>query len=134
MRNSKMYLLIGIALMIGACGTGKNSNTTKSTNTITDGMTADNRMNTSLLDQISRLRGVTLRGGVPVFSKGTNSVSGSVEPLYVVNGYTVGNSFSSVIDLVNPVDVESIKAVDGSAASFYGSRGANGVIVIKTKS
>ena len=84
-----MFLLFSIAFLIGACGTSKNSKSTKNTTTITDGMTSDNRMNTSLLDQISRLRGVTLRGGVPVFSKGTNSVSGRVEPLDVANGVII---------------------------------------------
>lgn len=53
-------------------------------------------------------------------------MSGSLEPLYIVNDYTTGNSFNSVNDLLNPVDIESSKAVQGADASFYGSRGAKG--------
>jgi len=130
MRKFKLlpFLVLG---MIMSCGTAKNNS--ESTQANAEGLTTENRMNTSLLNQIRRLPGVTLQQGVPVFSKSANSLTGTAQPLYVVNGQTLDNSFASVKNIVSPVDVESIKAIKGSDASIYGSRGANGVIVIKTK-
>ncbi len=132
MRKSNILIAIIFIGLLASCGTAKSTSTGVKESTA-DGITSENRANTSLLNQIRRLKGVTLQGGIPVFSKSANSITGTAEPLYVVNDYTVGNSFSSVKDIVNPVDVESIKAIQGADASFYGSRGGNGVIVIKTK-
>ena len=128
-KSNNLVAFIFIGLLV-SCGTAKSTAPRESN---TDGITSENRLNTSLLNQIRRLKGITLQGGVPVFSKSANSLTGSAEPLYVVNGYTLDNSFASVKNIVNPVDVESIKAIQGADASFYGSRGGNGVIVIKTK-
>ncbi|MDM9630081.1 TonB-dependent receptor plug domain-containing protein [Robiginitalea aurantiaca] len=87
-----------------------------------------------LVTRIQKLPGVTLRGGVPVFIKNSNTTSGRPPyPLYVVDGLIVGNSFRSVENIVQPVDVADIKALTGSNASVYGTRGANGVIEITTK-
>lgn len=87
-----------------------------------------------LVTRIQKLPGVTLRGGVPVFIKNSNSTTGQPPyPLYVVDGLVVGNSFRSVENIVQAVDVEDVKALTGSNASIYGARGANGVIEITTK-
>lgn len=57
-------------------------------------------------------------------------MNGSADPLYVVDGVQVGTS----IDFLNPNDVESIEILkDASATAIYGTRGANGVIMITTK-
>lgn len=96
---------------------------------------AQNQAVLPLLTQIRRLPGITVQFGVPVFVKGNNSIQDGArsEPLYVVDGIAVGNSFQMVQDIVQPVDVKSIKALSGADASFYGSRGASGVIVITTR-
>lgn len=75
--------------------------------------------------------------------RGTNSISAGSQPLYVIDGipvtdgdYTAGNlgsNFNALSDL-NPNDIESIQILkDAAAASIYGSRGANGVVLITTK-
>ena len=88
-----------------------------------------------LVNRIQKMPGVTLRGGVPVFIKNASSTTGRPPyPLYVVDGLIVGNSFRTVENIVQPVDVKEIKALTGSDASIYGARGANGVIEITTKS
>src|SRR5210317_2175323 len=87
-----------------------------------------------LVTRIQKLPGVTLRGGVPVFIKNSSSTGGRPPlPLYVVDGMVIGNSFRTVENIVQPVDVKSIRALTGSDAAFYGARGANGVIEITTK-
>ena len=61
--------------------------------------------------------------------RGDNSIIGSNEPLYVVDGMALGG-----IDNLNPSDIASISILkDASSTAIYGSRAANGVVVITTK-
>lgn len=63
--------------------------------------------------------------------RGTRSISATNEPLYVVDG--VMDAVDSMND-INPNDIESIQVLkDASSTAIYGSRGANGVILITTK-
>lgn len=62
--------------------------------------------------------------------RGVGSVTAGNEPLYIVDGVPMENGLSSV----NSNDIESLEVLkDASAAAIYGSRGANGVIIITTK-
>ncbi|MDR0814263.1 MAG: SusC/RagA family TonB-linked outer membrane protein, partial [Bacteroidales bacterium] len=62
--------------------------------------------------------------------RGTNSIGASNDPLYVVDGM----SLESLSGQLNPDDIQSIEILkDASATAIYGSRGANGVIMITTK-
>lgn len=73
--------------------------------------------------------------------RGTNSISLSSSPLYVIDGIPVysgdGSSTSAsanVLSSINPEDIESIDiAKDAAAAAIYGSRAANGVVFVTTK-
>lgn len=67
-------------------------------------------------------------GGSPnVFVRGINSLS-NANPLYIIDGLFVDN-----MDYVNPKDIEDISVLkDAAAAAIYGSRAANGVVLIKT--
>lgn len=68
-------------------------------------------------------------GGVRIRIRGSNSINGSNDPLYVVDGF-VGAEFFAI----NPDDIESIQVLkDAAATAIYGSRGANGVILVTTK-
>jgi TonB-linked SusC/RagA family outer membrane protein len=70
-------------------------------------------------------------GGMNIRIRGGNSIQGGNEPLYVIDGYPLYNENGPGI---NPNDVESMEILkDASAAAIYGSRGANGVIIITTK-
>jgi len=61
--------------------------------------------------------------------RGTNSIAGSNDPLYVIDGYIGGN-----IESISPEDIESLEILkDASATAIYGSRGSNGVVLITTK-
>jgi len=87
-------------------------------------------------------------GGTRVVIRGNNSLNGNNQPLYVVDGVPIDNSSLatagrgefSVPDLgngisdINSDDIESISVLKGpNAAALYGSRAANGVIIITTK-
>lgn len=66
-----------------------------------------------------------------VVIRGQATISGSVSPLYVVDGIAVE---SGVFMTMNPGDFESVSVLkDANATALYGSRGANGVILITTK-
>lgn len=95
--------------------------------------------NSNVLQGISgRASGVQVRQasgapgpGMSVRIRGGNSIQGSNEPLYVIDGFPVTGSNPTQL---NPADVESIEILkDASATAIYGSRGANGVVLITTK-
>jgi TonB-linked SusC/RagA family outer membrane protein len=97
-------------------------------------------------------------GSISVRVRGTNSINGSSEPLYIIDGIQVDASIVSPsasvsvatgvtlskddkssagvspLNSINPNDIESIEVLkDASAAAIYGSRAANGVVIITTK-
>lgn len=98
-------------------------------------------------------------GNVNVLVRGVSSITGGSQPLYVVDGYPIGSggsnsdmsnfgtgTYSSAgmanntqnrvnpLSSINPSDIESIEILkDASATAIYGSRGANGVVIITTK-
>ena len=88
--------------------------------------------------------------GIDIRIRGTNSVRSNNNPLFVVDGIplsgaatspTSGNTglgtstTSNPLSFLNPSDIESISILkDASATAIYGSRGANGVVIITTKS
>ncbi len=71
-------------------------------------------------------------GGLLVRIRGAASAYG--EPLYVIDGVAIEPGPSGSLSGINAADIESIKVLkDAAETSMYGSRGANGVIIIKTK-
>jgi TonB-dependent SusC/RagA subfamily outer membrane receptor len=76
----------------------------------------------------------TADGGIAVRIRGTTSLYGSNDPLYIVDGLPIQPGPNGSLTGINPHDIESIKVLkDAADTAIYGSRGANGVIVIKTK-
>lgn len=92
-------------------------------------------------------------GGINIEVRGVSSISGSTQPLYVIDGVPLeapdmnlngssnisglfGNNLTAnPLTMLNPNDIENIEILkDAAATSLYGSRGANGVVVITTKS
>ncbi|MBO9637581.1 MAG: TonB-dependent receptor [Siphonobacter aquaeclarae] len=68
--------------------------------------------------------------GVTVRIRGRRSINASNDPLYVVDGIPLAGN----IDDINPNDIASMEILkDASATAIYGSRGANGVVIISTK-
>lgn len=86
-----------------------------------------------------KLAGVQVQqvGGQPgqaatIRVRGAGSITASSTPLYVVDGYPLGEQN---LNAINPNDIESIEVLkDASAAAIYGSRAANGVVLVTTKS
>lgn len=78
-----------------------------------------------------RVAGVQVING-RIRIRGVSSLQGSNEPLIVLDGIPLAGDPSTTN--INPHDIQSIKVLkDAASAAMYGSRGANGVIEIKTK-
>jgi TonB-dependent starch-binding outer membrane protein SusC len=90
-------------------------------------------------------------GGISINIRGASSINAGNSPLYVIDGLPIDNSRAigsanlssfnnnrsprNPLSSINPSDIESIEILkDASATAIYGSRGANGVILITTKS
>ncbi len=99
----------------------------------------------SALQGISSGVSVTSTTGQPgagsnIQIRGAGSINASTQPLYVIDGVPVVNlnassvASANVLNTLNPNDIESISLLkDASAAALYGSRAANGVVLITTK-
>ena len=81
--------------------------------------------------------------GSTITLRGASSINGSSEPLYIIDGVPVesanistigGDATFSPLAAINPADIESIDVLrDAASAAIYGSRAANGVVIITTK-
>ncbi|MBL0084768.1 MAG: carboxypeptidase-like regulatory domain-containing protein [Saprospiraceae bacterium] len=89
-------------------------------------------------------------GSININLRGVNSISGGSDPLYIIDGVIASNSTTAVTQTgvsageanlgtprmadLNPNDIETINTINGAAAAaIYGSRAANGVVLITTK-
>ncbi|MBV9774938.1 MAG: TonB-dependent receptor, partial [Gemmatimonadetes bacterium] len=88
-------------------------------------------------------------GALSIRIRGTSSITGNSEPLYVIDGFPIENDIegssvgnggrsrttpSNPLVTLNPSDIESISVLkDASATAIYGARGANGVVIITTR-
>ncbi|AIM38137.1 membrane protein [Sphingobacterium sp. ML3W] len=125
-------------VVVVAYGTSKRSNITGSVSTISS-KAIENRQVSSiskaLEGQIPGLQSVASSGqpgtDAAIRIRGIGSINASSAPLFVVDG----NPFAGDINSINPNDIQSISVLkDAASSALYGSRGANGVIIITTKS
>lgn len=81
--------------------------------------------------QVTQVNGAPGAGTV-IRVRGGNSITGSNEPLWVIDGIVVGTDFN--LNNINSNDIKSIEILkDASSIAIYGSRGANGVVLVTTK-
>lgn len=80
-------------------------------------------------------------GAVTIRVRGTGSISAGSAPLIIIDGVQMGTTgqgtqgSSNPLNAINPNDIESIEILkDAASASLYGAQGANGIIVVTTKS
>ena len=138
--------MLGMTVIFSAaCGGGRragsgNPPAARPTSTVT----ADDIQRTTGDDQqiekslAGRVAGVVVTrtpdGGIAVRIRGGSSLYGNNAPLYVVDGMAVEVGPTGALTGINANDIESIKVLkDPAETAMYGSRGANGVIVIRLK-
>jgi len=130
-------------------GTNKRGNLTSAQTTVT-AAEIGKTLNTTIEQAIQgRAAGVYITqnsgqpgGGISVNIRGINSINGTNEPLYVIDGVQIAGqavsfgeqSSSNPLAALNPADIEDIQVLQGpSATAIYGSRATNGVLLITTK-
>ena len=96
---------------------------------------AVSRVDDALVGQVSGVNVQAVEGEAgsspTIRIRGTGSISGSSDPLIVVDGLVVDNDYLGSLDMNNVASFEVLK--DAASAAIYGSRGGNGVILITTK-
>jgi TonB-linked SusC/RagA family outer membrane protein len=125
-------------VIVVAYGTNKRSSFTGSVSTISNKQ-LENRQVSNLSKafegQVPGLQSVAASGQPGTEStlriRGIGSINASSAPLFVVDG----NPYAGDINAINPNDIQSVSVLkDAASSALYGSRGANGVIIVTTKS
>lgn len=125
-------------VVVRGYSTVSSAKSTLASQTVT-AKTIENRPNTNAMQTLQgQVAGLTIAaqtgqpGAPPVVRlRGTSSIGGANEPLYIIDGMpTTAGAFTNI----NPNDIESVSVLkDAAATSIYGNRGANGVIIVKTR-
>ncbi|CAM1370135.1 TonB-dependent Receptor Plug Domain [Tenacibaculum sediminilitoris] len=77
-----------------------------------------------------QVAGVNITGSNNINIRGYNSINGSTTPLFILNNTAVNKTiFSNIV----PTTIKSIRVLKGPETATYGSRGANGVIIVQTR-
>ena len=130
--------LICIAFLgFTACGSTSKASEKQSTTQTGSSSIENPDINITLEDQLRKLPGVQVSGSGPnadIKIRGTSTILGSSEPLFVVNGQVIEGGFRSVYSLTTVDNIKSIRVLkNASQTAIYGVRGANGVIEITMK-
>jgi TonB-dependent SusC/RagA subfamily outer membrane receptor len=140
--SPRLLLPIGLmAFAMAGCGSSSPAPETAATPEPRSGVTSEDiqRAPGQPIEEIlkGRVAGVTVTrvdGGLAVRIRGATSIYGNNEPLYVLDGIPIQPGPGGTLQGIDPYDIESIQVLkDPADTALYGMRGANGVIVIKTK-
>ena len=140
--SSRFLLPLGLAaLLLAGCKSSPRTPETTTTPAPRSGVTSEDiqRNPGQSIEEIlkGRVAGVTVTrtdGGIAVRIRGSTSIYGNNEPLYVLDGVPITPGPGGSLTGIDPYDIESIEVLkDPADTALYGMRGANGVIVIKTK-
>lgn len=142
MKTFTFFLSTAIAISLFACSP-KLQDTSGSTAAASDLDAKEMRLDKKTLNPefaletyLRRTPGVTMQGSgnnATVTIRGVNSFTQNTEPLFVINGNPVGNTYSRAANVVRGMEIKSVKVLKGSDASLYGVRGSGGVVVITAK-
>ena len=141
-RSCSWKIVLTCLAVIGGCGKGTlppetQQPTPKPSNTVTAEAWKGQQVGRIEELFVGRFAGVNvyrIDGGIQVVIRGQTSVNSDTQPLYVIDGMTIEAGPGGALMGLNPADIESIEVLkDIGSTSLYGVRGANGVIVIKTK-
>lgn len=131
-----------LLLVLTACSHRKAAPSTADSRPPDTVLTADDirRSPGQSLEQLllARVPGLTIEraadGHSKVVLRGKNTILGDDEALFVLNGIALGPTTSGNLGAIDVHDIDTVQVLrDAAATSLYGVRGANGVIIIRTK-
>ena len=143
--RDRLVPTLAVALLLAACASPKDPQTgsapvpaPSSSGTISGDQIQHSPGEAIEKTLASRSPGVTVGraadGSLAIRIRGGSSLTGNNEPLYILDGSPFIPGAGGALTGINPYDIESIKVLkDPAELSMYGARGANGVIIIKTK-
>ncbi len=138
----RVVLLLGFTALVSGCASKSKTEGQAAAPARSAGLDAADVSNSPSIpiEQIlqSKVPGIVVSrtedGGIAIRIRGNSTINGSNVPLYVVDGVPIEPGSNGSLTGINPYDIASIKVLkDATDLTMYGSRGANGVIVIKTK-
>lgn len=139
---SRRMLFLGVALVLFGCGkTALPEEDVEKSPSNPNVATADewSGQNAATTEELlaGRFPGVQVyrvAGGTAVRIRGGTSLLGNDQPLFVVDGMAIEPGPGGALTGLNPADIEKIEVLkDIGSTAMYGGRGANGVIVIRTR-
>ncbi|MFN7115973.1 MAG: hypothetical protein ACK4TA_04195 [Saprospiraceae bacterium] len=132
MKTKPYRHLLGIGLIALLCLTGACSGTQKA-------VSSADSSNRTLIDYLRRDPAVRVLGNVDNATVFVNNIQGVTgggqkEPLFVLNGNSIGYTYNQAVQMVIGKEIESVKVLKSTVAMVqYGEPGRNGAIVIRTR-
>lgn len=128
MKAVRLFLFVAVSGMIFfSCGTAASS--------VGQG-TVSGTASQSLADVLRKNSSLIIRGSgesAKITVRGAGSINLNTEPLFIVDGVPMGNSYARANSAVNPNMIESVRVLKSqSETTIYGEDGNHGVIIIKT--
>ncbi|MDH3244379.1 MAG: Plug domain-containing protein [Saprospiraceae bacterium] len=124
----RISFMVLLAMLTAACSSTKNT---------TAPQAGASRAPLDLTDMLRSLGGIQVYGdgaSAEITIRGHESLQGSNEPLFLLNGTPIVGGYSSIYPTVDPENIERIDVIRGGPKSaLFGSRGANGIIDIILK-
>ncbi|MGB3541521.1 TonB-dependent receptor plug domain-containing protein [Rubrivirga sp.] len=133
-----LLLVVVVAPVLAGCGAGNGARHVSDPNVL-EGDEIERRSLARIEDMLrGQIAGVQVReegGSLVIRIRGNETFSNTSnsDPLFIIDGLAIPLGTSGALDGLNPNDVESIRVLkNASDTAMYGSRGANGVVVITT--
>ncbi len=128
---------MGMVTLVFALGCASSGSASEQSSSGDSSSVEVNNSSITLADYLRKVAGISVQGSgdnTRVYVRGTNTAVGNNEPLFVVNGSRVGNSYQQVVSMIDVNDIDRVNVLKGSeAGSRYGLAGSGGVIEIETK-
>lgn len=133
MRKLILLSVLSISFLLSACSSvGSVAEKSRPQDSVSD----DKNYYQSLADYLGKIPGVHVQGSgnnAYVTIRGISSFNSTNAPLYVIDGNSVGHSYTKANSMLDPSYIDYVQVLKGPDATLYGVRGANGVILIATR-
>lgn len=136
-RSTLSTLIILVSMILFSCNSTAYYGNLSSNEFNGDEVKTKNIQNLPLVDYLRRVPGLTVSGNggsIKISIRGLATINGTNSPLFVIDNDPIGNNYSRAASMVDTNDIKSVLVLkDAVSTTSYGTRGSNGVIMIKTK-